>query len=357
MSIEIIPPSPITIEIVNPTVTTLEIFPQISIVNDIGGTPVLVGDTAGGDLQGTYPNPTVHKIHTHNMQSGLPSNGDVWSYNSGPNSWQHRTLADAGIAAASHTHTTSNITDIDLNGYGDPNDSTLPLVVYDANDETLKVTTSSASGGDVSIAVTGSGVVVGSLNNKLGTIPRVKARSGTYETVAVTATGTSTVGLVGNCAYYMPIMFQFDHSFNNFVVSITTASATSNLRMALYTSDPDTGWITSTPYVQTNSFSGGSTGQIEVAPTAGVTLVNRNVQYWLAIKTDGAATHPQVRSINVASMIPLYHSLTSNNISCFIFENGTANFSTWRNFTTSPVTNSDFVTSANQVPCLGVKLQ
>jgi hypothetical protein len=346
--------APITVEITSPTITTLEVYP--SVVNELSGTPVYVGDAAGGDLAGTYPNPRVDKIHTHNMQSGLPSNGDIWQYNTAGSEWQHRTLTAAGIAAASHTHTTSNITDIDLDGLGDPNDSTLPLVFYDANDETLKVAIQSASGGDVNIAVNSSGIVLGTLNNKLGTLPRVKARGGTYETVAVTATGTSTIGLVGNCAYYMPIMFPFDHTFTHFVVAITTAAGSANLRMALYTSDPDTGWITSTPFVETSSFSSGSTGQIEIAPTAGNTLVNRNVQYWLAIKTDGAASHPTVRSINVASMIPLYHSLTSNNISCFVFENGTATFSTWRNFTSSPVTNSDFVTSANQVPCLGVKV-
>ena len=56
---------------------------------------------AGGDLQGTYPDPEVHKIHGVNMQSGTPTDGDLWQYHDANTRWRHRTfinvLDDNGI--------------------------------------------------------------------------------------------------------------------------------------------------------------------------------------------------------------------------------------------------------------------
>jgi hypothetical protein len=68
---------------------------------------------AGGDLQGTYPDPEVHKIHGATMQSGTPTDGDLWQYHASNNRWRHRTfinlLGDNGIGWDGTTITVDKI--------------------------------------------------------------------------------------------------------------------------------------------------------------------------------------------------------------------------------------------------------
>lgn len=63
-----------------------------------------------GDVQGTIGASVVHKIHGHEFNSGTPSNGDLWVYETSSSKWKHETLSAAGVAAAVHVHSGADIT-------------------------------------------------------------------------------------------------------------------------------------------------------------------------------------------------------------------------------------------------------
>ena len=57
----------------------------------------------GGDLQGSLPNPTVHRIKNIDIHNN-PDNLDIFQYLSSNNKYHWVTLAEAGISAVGHTH-------------------------------------------------------------------------------------------------------------------------------------------------------------------------------------------------------------------------------------------------------------
>lgn len=385
----------ITLTTTTPTPITLTISTGGSSGSGIG---TIEGIAAGGDLQGTYASPTVHRIYGNDVQTGTPTDGDVFQWNGTSNHWKHHTLAVAGIAAASHTHAASAIVSGTVStarlGSGVSSASnflrgdqtwSVPTITLAEDQITAFYLADNAvdTAAIVALAVTGAKVAASTIdpttkltttgtpsvnnylcgNNTWGT-PYSIPKFIPYATGLV-ATGMDAGGILNdgyttisglnlqNTVTLYPFVAAFSYTPNLIGAHVSTAGVgtpTCNIQVAIYASNPDTGHPIGAPLNTPSSISVMSTGDKTSAYT---TPVVAGCQYWMGMQQSAnpGTSNASYRAITGSSLIPLVQLASQANQ--YNAVQHTVTFGTWRNYTSTPLTAANIATElVNTTPPL-----
>jgi hypothetical protein len=344
----------------------------------------------------------------HDVLISGTATGNVLSFDAS-GLWKNKTLANAGIAAASHTHAAADVTsgtfgigliptgttsttvcignDSRLSDARTPTSHThgnisnagaigstsnLPIITTtsgvlttgsfsttsgtfcEGNDSRLSNTRAPSDANYGDITVSGSGTVM-RINGGIHQFARVGPLSGREYSAMINAPALSLTGTPSASTWYcVPFVCPQDMTVTAMKMYLGTGVSSSAVYMAIYSSDETSGYPKGLPLASTGSGGVATTSTPTTASTTISLAMTENTQYWLWFGTN-ATVGTTFRAASNSAFPCLGTLLSGGNNYNVLTGSWTAGSANYPNYTSSPITTSN-LGSISPLPLMVVSI-